>query len=194
MGVIAVVCSFSAITDRLKEYYVLLLLLQTFMIGTFCGLDLILFYVFWEIGLVPMYFLIGVWGGAKREYAAIKFFLYTLAGSVFMLLGLLYIYFTTGTFSIPEAAAAFETARPFAANVGIVSLAFWGIFLAFAIKLPLWPFHTWLPDAHTEAPTAGSVILAGVLLKLGATASSASCCPSSTRPSAIGRPGSPPWP
>jgi NADH-quinone oxidoreductase subunit M len=113
-----------------------------------------------------MYFLIGVWGGPRREYAAIKFFLYTLTGSVFMLLGFLYIYFTTGSFSIIEA-ATFETVRPFATNMTAVSLAFWGIFIAFAIKLPLWPFHTWLPDAHTEAPTAGSVILAGVLLKLG---------------------------
>jgi len=143
------------------------MLLLTGMLGVFCALDFVLFYVFWEIGLVPMYFLIGIWGGPRREYAAIKFFLYTLAGSVAMLLGFLYIYSATGTFSIPGAAATFETMRPFAANTTIVSLAFWGIFLAFAIKLPLWPFHTWLPDAHTEAPTAGSVILAGVLLKLG---------------------------
>jgi len=155
------------IRERVKEFFFLFLLLETGMLGTFAALDLVLFYVFWELGLVPMYFLIGVWGGAKREYAAIKFFLYTLTGSVAMLLGFLYVYFSTGTFSIPDAAASMEAMRPFGANFTVVSLAFWGIFLAFAIKLPLWPFHTWLPDAHTEAPTAGSVILAGVLLKLG---------------------------
>ncbi|MHB0877559.1 MAG: complex I subunit 4 family protein [Anaerolineae bacterium] len=155
------------IKERVKEFFLLFLVLETGLLGVFVSLDLILFYVFWEIGLVPMYFLIGVWGGAKREYAAIKFFLYTLAGSVAMLLGLLYIYSATGTFSMLGAAATFEAVRPFSANFGIVSLVFWAIFLAFAIKLPLWPFHTWLPDAHTEAPTAGSVILAGVLLKLG---------------------------
>ena len=155
------------IKERVKEFFLLFLLLETGLLGVFVSLDLVLFYVFWELGLVPMYFLIGIWGGPRREYAAIKFFLYTLTGSVAMLLGFLYIYFTTGTFSIPGAAAVFENLRPFGANFTAVSLTFWGIFLAFAIKLPLWPFHTWLPDAHTEAPTAGSVILAGVLLKLG---------------------------
>ncbi|MGQ9552937.1 MAG: complex I subunit 4 family protein [Anaerolineae bacterium] len=155
------------IKQRVKEFFFLFLLLETGLLGVFVSLDLVLFYVFWELGLVPMYFLIGIWGGPRREYAAIKFFLYTLAGSVAMLLGFFYIYLTTGTFSIPGAAAVFENLRPFGSNFTTVSLAFWGIFLAFAIKLPLWPFHTWLPDAHTEAPTAGSVILAGVLLKLG---------------------------
>ncbi len=175
IGVIAVVCSYSAITDRLKEYYVLLLLLQTFMIGTFCCLDLFLFYVFWEVMLVPMYFLIGVWGGQRRLYAAIKFFLYTLAGSVLMLLGIIALYFynTTGflaykglgrttTFSI-EALTSVAQSMPAALQVWL----FFAFFLGFAIKVPMFPFHTWLPDAHTEAPTAGSVILAAILLKMG---------------------------
>jgi NADH-quinone oxidoreductase subunit M len=175
MGVIAVVCSYTAITERQKEYYVLLLLLQTFMLGTFCSLDLFLFYVFWEVMLVPMYFLIGVWGSDRRLYAAIKFFLYTLAGSVLMLLGIIAIYFynTTGflgykglgnapTFSI-EKLTAVAQGMPTELQIWL----FFAFFLGFAIKVPMFPFHTWLPDAHTEAPTAGSVILAAVLLKMG---------------------------
>jgi NADH-quinone oxidoreductase subunit M len=169
MGVIAIVCSYTAISDRQKEYYVLLLLLQTFMIGTFCCLDLFLFYVFWEVMLVPMYFLIGVWGGQRRLYAAIKFFLYTLAGSVLMLLGIIALYFynTTGflgykglgnasTFSIEKLTAVAQQMPP-----ELQVWLFFAFFLGFAIKVPMFPFHTWLPDAHTEAPTAGSVILAG---------------------------------
>ncbi|MCR4407178.1 MAG: NADH-quinone oxidoreductase subunit M [Anaerolineae bacterium] len=152
------------IKERVKEYYFLFLLLETGMFGVFVSLDLILFYVFWEIGLVPMYLLIGVWGGERRIYAAIKFFLYTLVGSVALLLAILGVHFQTGTFSILEAGAA----HPFADNFSLAALAFWGFFLGFAIKVPSFPFHTWLPDAHTEAPTAGSVVLAGVLLKLGA--------------------------
>ncbi len=149
---------------RVKEYYFLFLLLEMGMCGVFLSLDLVLFYVFWEIGLVPMFLLIGVWGGARREYAAIKFFLYTLVGSVAMLLAIIGVYFQTGTFGIREAAAA----QPFAGNFTWASVAFWAFFVAFAIKVPAFPFHTWLPDAHTEAPTSGSVILAGILLKLGA--------------------------
>jgi NADH-quinone oxidoreductase subunit M len=151
---------------RVREFFFLFLLLEMGMLGVFVSLDLVLFYVFWEIGLVPMYFLIGIWGQAKDrpQYSAIKFFLYTLAGSVFMLLAILGIYFTTGTFDMLEAARL----QPFAGNVVLSSLAFFAFFVAFAIKVPSWPFHTWLPDAHTAAPTAGSVILAGVLLKLGA--------------------------
>jgi NADH-quinone oxidoreductase subunit M len=151
---------------RVREFFFLFLLLEMGMLGVFVSLDLVLFYVFWEIGLVPMYFLIGIWGQAKDrpQYSAIKFFLYTLAGSVFMLLAILGIYFVTGTFDMLEAAQA----QPFAGNVLLSSLAFFAFFVAFAIKVPSWPFHTWLPDAHTAAPTAGSVILAGVLLKLGA--------------------------
>lgn len=152
------------IQTRVKEYYLLFLLLEVGMFGVFFSLDLVLFYVFWEVGLVPMFLLIGVWGGARREYAAIKFFLYTLVGSVAMLLAILGVYFQTGTFGILEAAAA----RPFAGSFTLAGAAFWAFFVAFAIKVPSFPFHTWLPDAHTEAPTAGSVILAGILLKLGA--------------------------
>jgi NADH-quinone oxidoreductase subunit M len=175
MGVIAIVCSYSAISERLKEYYVLLLLLQTFMIGTFCCLDLFLFYVFWEVMLVPMYFLIGVWGGERRLYAAIKFFLYTLSGSVLMLLGIIALYFlnTTGFLGYHGAGnpATFSIEKLTAVAAGLpVELQIWlffSFFLGFAIKVPMFPFHTWLPDAHTEAPTAGSVILAAVLLKMG---------------------------
>jgi NADH-quinone oxidoreductase subunit M len=160
---VSIYYSTRVIHHRVKEYFFLFLLLAVGMFGVFIALDFFLFYVFWEIGLVPMYFLIGIWGGARREYAAIKFFLYTLTGSVLMLLAILGLYWTTGTFDL--------TALPgqvlFGGNFLLKSLAFWGIFLAFAIKLPLFPFHTWLPDAHVEAPTAGSVILAGILLKLG---------------------------
>ncbi len=156
--------SAGVINQRVKEYFFLMHLLEFSMLGVFLALDYVLFYVFWEISLVPMYFLIGIWGGANRGYAAIKFFIYTLVGSVAMLLAILGVYFATGTFDIVEAAAA----QPFAGNLTLASLAFWGFFLGFAFKVPSFPFHTWLPDAHTEAPTAGSVILAGVLLKLGA--------------------------
>jgi len=152
------------IETRVKEYYFLFLLLEMGIFGVFLSLDLVLFYVFWEVGLVPMFLLIGVWGGERREYAATKFFLYTLAGSVAMLLAILGVYFQTGTFEILEAAAA----RPFAGNFTWASAAFWAFFVAFATKVSSFPFHTWLPDAHTEAPTAGSVMLAGILLKLGA--------------------------
>ncbi len=175
IGFIAVYCSYTAIKERQKEYYVLLLLLQTFMLGTFCCLDFFLFYVFWEVMLVPMYFLIGVWGGARRLYAAIKFFLYTLAGSVLMLLGIIALYFynTTGflgyrglghppTFSV-EKLTAVAAGMPAELQIWL----FFAFFFGFAIKVPMFPFHTWLPDAHTEAPTAGSVILAAILLKMG---------------------------
>jgi NADH-quinone oxidoreductase subunit M len=147
---------------RPKGFMALLLLLQTGMAGTFVSFDLVLFFVFWELVLVPMYFLIGLWGGPNREYAAIKFFLYTLFGSVFMLLGFLAMYFNAEphTFDL----IALQQAG-FSRDFQIVVFA--GLFLGFAIKVPMWPFHTWLPDAHTEAPTVGSVILAGVLLKMG---------------------------
>jgi NADH-quinone oxidoreductase subunit M len=156
--------SIYTVEDRVKEYYFLFLLLQVGMTGVFVSLDFIFFYVFWEIGLVPMYLLIGVWGGERRIYASIKFFLYTLAGSMAMLLAIIGVYLNTGTFDILEAA----TLQPFAGNFALAAAAFWAFFIGFAIKVPIFPFHTWLPDAHTEAPTAGSVILAGVLLKLGA--------------------------
>ncbi|MGH9679503.1 MAG: complex I subunit 4 family protein, partial [Candidatus Acidiferrales bacterium] len=164
LGAISILSSWSAIKLRRKEYYILFLLLQVGMLGVFMSLDFFLFYMFWEVMLVPMYFLIGVWGSDRRLYAAIKFFLYTLIGSVIMLLGILALYFKAGggTFDIPTllaAAAQFDTKSQV--------LLFWAFFFAFAIKVPMFPFHTWLPDAHTEAPTAGSVILAGVLLKMG---------------------------
>ncbi len=166
LTVISLFYSSYVINHRVKEYFALFLLLETGMLGVFAALDFFLFYIFWEIGLVPMYFLIGIWGHDedRPQYSALKFFIYTLIGSVLMLLAILGLYFATNTFNILELPAAFRTA-----NVDWVvrNLAFWGIFAAFAIKVPMWPFHTWLPDAHTAAPTAGSVILAGVLLKLG---------------------------
>jgi NADH-quinone oxidoreductase subunit M len=164
LGAISILSSWSAIQIRKKEYYILFLLLQVGMLGVFMALDFFLFYMFWEVMLVPMYFLIGVWGSERRLYAAIKFFLYTLAGSVLMLLGILALYFKAGanTFDIPTLLAA---APQFSTSAAVI--LFWAFFFAFAIKVPMFPFHTWLPDAHTEAPTAGSVILAGVLLKMG---------------------------
>lgn len=152
--------SWSTIKINLKEFLIAFLFLETFIIGTFCSLDLVLFYLFFEGSLIPMFFIIGMWGGEQRIYASFKFFLYTLAGSVLMLLALLYVYFETGTSSIPSLSF-----YPFPVFVQIwLWLAF---FASFAVKIPMWPFHTWLPDAHVEAPTAGSVILAGILLKLG---------------------------
>lgn len=154
------------IENRPKEYFWMFLLLETGMLGVFTALDFVLFFVFWEVSLVPMYFLIGIWGGPRREYAAIKFFLYTMVGSMAMLLAILALYFTGGhTFDMLAIAKANPMARPELAAMG--ALVFWGLFLGFAVKVPMFPFHTWLPDAHVEAPTAGSVILAGVLLKMG---------------------------
>jgi NADH-quinone oxidoreductase subunit M len=151
---------------RVREFFFLFLLLEMGMLGVFISLDMVLFYVFWELGLVPMYLLIGVWGQPKDrpQYSAIKFFLYTMAGSVLMLLAIIGVYLSIGSFDIVYAMQH----KPFADNFLLASLAFWAFFIAFAIKVPSWPFHTWLPDAHTAAPTAGSVILAGVMLKLGA--------------------------
>ena len=160
---VATLSSWDAIKGRLKEYYDFMLLLETGMIGVFLALDLVLFYVFWEVVLVPMYFLIGIWGGERRLYAAIKFFLYTLFGSVAMLVGILVLRGQHQTFDWTAMVAAGAVIP--AALQGWIFLAF---FLGFAIKVPMFPFHTWLPDAHVEAPTAGSVILAGVLLKMGA--------------------------
>src|SRR6476660_2712984 len=174
LGWISILSSWVAIENRVKEYYVWFLVLQTGMLGVFMALDFFLFFVFWEAMLVPMYLLIGIWGGPRKLYAAIKFFLYTLAGSVLMLLGVLFLYFNhhniTGiyTFSIPD---LYKTAPQIFFNPAYgttyATLLFFCFFFAFAIKVPMFPFHTWLPDAHVEAPTAGSVILAGVLLKMG---------------------------
>src|SRR4030095_9560161 len=179
IGPLAVLSSWEAIQTRVKEYYAFMLLLQAGMLGVFISLDFFMFYVFWEVMLVPMYFLIGVWGGPRKLYAAIKFFLYTLIGSVLMLLGILALYFAYPTIaaSHPEISGSFGTLSTF--NVLALqaigpylpfNLQFWvflAFFVGFAIKVPMFPFHTWRPDAHVEAPTAGSVILAAVLLKMG---------------------------
>ena len=174
---IAILCSYESIKHRAKEYYIFLLILETGMLGVFLALDFFLFYVFWEVMLVPMYFLIGVWGSDRRLYSAIKFFLYTLFGSVVMLLGILAIYFyaagQTGraTFDVLELMRVAYPHVPLFTLLGVPfsfqDLVWLAFGLSFAIKVPMFPFHTWLPDAHTDAPTAGSVILAGVLLKMG---------------------------
>ena len=160
---IAIVSSFSAIEERVKEFYLFMLLMQIAMTGVFVALDMFLFYVFWEFTLVPMYFLIGIWGGPRRVYAAIKFFLYTMAGSIVMLLAILYLGLEGGTFAIPD--LIIQNGRW--VGTGAEIWLFLAFAAAFAVKVPLWPFHSWLPDAHVEAPTAGSIILAGVLLKMG---------------------------
>jgi NADH-quinone oxidoreductase subunit M len=155
---------------REKIYYIFMMLLEWAMLGAFMIQDLIVFYIFFEITLVPMYFLIGIWGSEQRVYAAVKFFLYTLAGSVLMLLAILYVGNQAGTFAIPEIIAQVQSGAlvfPFSGLFSTQSFLFLGFFIAMAIKVPLWPLHSWLPDAHDQAPTAGSVILAGVLLKLG---------------------------
>jgi NADH-quinone oxidoreductase subunit M len=159
---LAIIASWSAIQHQVKAYYVFMLLLLTGMIGVFLAQDLFLFYIFWEFTLIPMYFLIGIWGGEKRVYASIKFFLYTMAASLLMLLAILYLGFKFETFQVDDL-AQFSRNLPIAAQ----SLLFLGFGIAFAVKVPIFPFHSWLPDAHTEAPTAGSVILAGILLKMG---------------------------
>lgn len=174
LGWISILSSWTAIENRVKEYYIWFLILQTGMLGVFMALDLFLFFVFWEAMLVPMYLLIGIWGGPRKLYAAIKFFLYTLAGSVLMLLGILFLYFhhhtLTGVYTF-SLTALYETAPKIYSDPAygptVAILLFFAFFFAFAIKVPMFPFHTWLPDAHVEAPTAGSVILAGVLLKMG---------------------------
>src|ERR1700739_531162 len=168
LGWISILSSWTAIQDRVKEYYIWFLVLQTGMLGVFMSLDFFLFYVFWEVMLVPMYLLIGIWGGPRKLYAAIKFFLYTLVGSVLMLLGLLFLYSHHHTvpgvypFNILE---LYKTAPQIPGTAAI--LLFLAFFVGFALKVPIFPFQTWLPDTHGDAPTAGSVILAGVLLKMG---------------------------
>jgi NADH-quinone oxidoreductase subunit M len=166
IGVIAILSSWNAIQDRLKEYYAFFLLLQTGMLGVFMALDFLLFFIFWETVLIPMYFIIAIWGGQRRAYASIKFMIYTMIGSVLMLLGILMLYF--------QHYAQFQTYSFDITDLMRMQLpdtiqwwVFWAFFLGFAVKVPMFPFHTWLPDAHTEAPTAGSVVLASVLLKMG---------------------------
>ncbi|HXI42176.1 MAG TPA: NADH-quinone oxidoreductase subunit M [Bryobacteraceae bacterium] len=166
LGFLSILSSWTAIQDRLKEYYAFFLLLQVGMLGVFMSLDFLLFFVFWETVLVPMYFIIAIWGGARRMYAAIKFMIYTLIGSVLMLLGILTLYFQ---YFSQYQAYSFDIADLMKANLPATMAwwVFWAFFVGFAVKVPMFPFHTWLPDAHTEAPTAGSVILASVLLKMG---------------------------
>src|SRR5512135_1355561 len=158
---ISILSTWTAVEDRVRDFMLFFLLLETGMIGVFLAQDLFLFYIFWEFTLVPMYFLIGIWGGPRRIYAALKFFLYTMAGSILMLLAILWLGIYQGTFSVPDLIA----------KGGIEPRTQLWLFIAFAaafaIKVPMWPLHSWLPDAHVEAPTAGSVILAGILLKMG---------------------------
>lgn len=158
---ISILSTWTAVKERVKDFMIFFLLLEVGMLGVFLAQDLFLFYIFWEFTLVPMYFLIGIWGGPRRIYAAIKFFLYTMAGSILMLLAILWLGIYQGTFSVPD----LITKGGIPANIQL--WLFLGFAAAFAIKVPMWPLHSWLPDAHVEAPTAGSVILAGVLLKMG---------------------------
>ncbi len=158
---ISILSTWTAVEERVKDFMLFFLLLETGMLGVFLAQDLFLFYIFWEFTLVPMYFLIGIWGGPRRIYAAIKFFLYTMAGSILMLLAILWLGIHQGTFSVPDLLA--KGGIP--ANIQLWLFIAFG--MAFAIKVPMWPLHSWLPDAHVEAPTAGSIILAGVLLKMG---------------------------
>jgi NADH-quinone oxidoreductase subunit M len=162
---LAILCSWQSIRENVKGFFVALLVIETAMIGVFVSLDLFLFFVFWELTLIPMYFMIGMWGHERRIYAAVKFILYTMLGSILMLVAILWLYNLTGTFDLVRIEDALSRSVSLAPNTEL--LLFGAFFLAFAIKVPLFPLHTWLPDAHTEAPTAGSVILAGVMLKLG---------------------------
>ncbi|MBV9790357.1 MAG: NADH-quinone oxidoreductase subunit M, partial [Chloroflexi bacterium] len=165
---ITILSTFDTISTRVRAFQAFMLALETGMLGVFLAQDLFLFYIFWEFTLVPMYFLIGIWGGSRRIYATVKFFLYTFAASVLMLLAIIALYVLWGqqSFSVPEMAAQIRSGQ-FTLDTNTERWLFLAFFAAFAVKVPLWPFHSWLPDAHTEAPTPGSVILAGVLLKLG---------------------------
>ncbi|MFG1294707.1 NADH-quinone oxidoreductase subunit M [Xanthobacter variabilis] len=156
----AILASWQSVHKRVKEYMIAFMVLETFMIGTFCALDLVLFYFFFEAGLIPMFLIIGIWGGPRRIYAAFKFFLYTLTGSVLMMLAIMAMYWQAGTTDVPKL-------LEFGFPSGMQTWLWLAFFASFAVKMPMWPVHTWLPDAHVEAPTAGSVILAGVLLKMG---------------------------
>ncbi len=167
---LAILASFS-VTDRVKPYMMLFLFLETGMLGVFMAMDLLIFFVFWEVGLVPMYFLINQWGSANRDYASLKFMIYTMGGSLGLLLGIQLLGALFGTFDLAVITANWTAAQGFLLGFPVSTVKaviFWAFVIAFAIKVPIWPFHTWLPDAHTEAPTAGSMLLAGVLLKLGA--------------------------
>jgi NADH-quinone oxidoreductase subunit M len=163
---IAVLVSWKSIEHRTKEFFAFLILLEFGLIGVFVSLDLFLFFVFWEVGLVPMYFLIGIWGHDRRIYAAVKFFLYTMVGSMLMLVAIIFLYNHAGTFDYPEIVAQLQSGR-LVLTAQTEMLLFLAFFIAFAIKVPIFPLHTWLPDAHVEAPTAGSIMLASVMLKMG---------------------------
>jgi NADH-quinone oxidoreductase subunit M len=164
LTVVVVIGSWHSVHARVKEYMIAFLVMDTLMIGVFVSLDAVQFYLFFEAILIPMYLIIGIWGGPERIYAAFKFFLYTLLGSVLFLIAILFLYLHTGTTEIPEMTARLATDK---LGLPVQQLLWIGMFASFAVKVPMWPFHTWLPDAHVEAPTAGSVLLAGVLLKLG---------------------------
>ena len=156
---ICIIATSNSVKVRKKDFFIALLLMETMMLGVFCSLDLFIFYLFFEAGLIPMFLIIGIWGGIRRVYSAFKFFLYTLLGSIFMLIAIIFIYQQSGTTDI-EALLKYEIATKY---------QYWlwlGFFTSFAVKTPMWPVHTWLPDAHVEAPTSGSVILAAILLKM----------------------------
>ncbi len=169
---LSILASWDSIQDRVKEYMIAFLVLESLMIGVFCSLDLLLFYVFFEAGLIPMFLIIGVWGGKRRVYASFKFFLYTLLGSVLMLLAIMAMYNVSGTTDISRLLTYNFSTTPIhfwglSIEGGLQTVLWWAFFASFAVKMPMWPVHTWLPDAHVEAPTAGSVILAAILLKMG---------------------------
>jgi NADH-quinone oxidoreductase subunit M len=166
IGPIAMLCSWSSVEERLKEYYGNFMVLQTAMLGVFMARDFLLFFVFWELSLVPMYFIIAIWGSTRRVYSATKFVLYTLIGSIFMLLGGLVLYRGTAAQG-GHPSFDFDAMMQVHLAGGVEWWVFWALFVGFAVKVPMWPLHTWLPDAHTDAPTAGSVILAAILLKMG---------------------------
>ena len=166
LGMAAVFASWG-IKHRVREYFVWLLLLQTAVMGVFVSLDFLLFFIFWELELLPMFFLISIWGSGRREYSAMKFLIFTFLGSAFMLVGILALFFSTGTFDMTELPDKIAAARVAGELIVPVGMIFTLLIIAFAVKLPVWPLHTWLPDAHTDAPTAVSVMLAGVLLKMG---------------------------
>jgi NADH-quinone oxidoreductase subunit M len=174
---ISVIASWNNIHERMKEFFVTLLMLEVGIVGVFLSLDLFLFFLFWEVMLIPMAFLIGIWGHGRRIYAAVKFVLYTMAGSILMLVGIIWLYNLTGSFDLPYIQQVLQAGAVTLASPTVELLLFLAFFLAFAIKVPLFPLHTWLPDAHVEAPTAGSVILAGVLLKMGTYGMMRFCLP-----------------
>jgi NADH-quinone oxidoreductase subunit M len=173
---VSILASWNSVHHRVKEFFVMLLMLEVGVVGVFLSLDLFLFFLFWEVMLIPMAFLIGIWGHERRIYAAVKFVLYTMAGSILMLVGILWLYNATGSFDLVEIQRALQTGA-LVLPAQTEMLLFLAFFVAFAIKVPLFPLHTWLPDAHVEAPTAGSVILAGVLLKMGTYGMMRFCLP-----------------